>query len=355
MVAASFFVPFYRAAEAVGFLSFPLTGHEQDVTIWLQKQPVSTAPVGGGKEFVVMTRVKRLLRASMLLAGLMLLCVGTASAASVGVGTVNVSGLRLREEPSTQSAILNTAYFGDHVVVLEEVEDGWYKVDYKSVVGYMYGKYLDVEATADMDLGYGVVKVSSSLNVRVGPGTKYDKVGFLYSDTVVSITGVENGWYRIAYRDIEGYVSSNYVSLCKGEQGGRGDDEVVKPASSKAEEVIAYAKTFLGTPYVYGGNGPKSFDCSGFTKYVYNHFGYSINRTASTQLQNGRAVEKSELQMGDLVFFRNDGDSHAASHVGIYIGHGQFIHASSDTRTVTIGELNKGNNLRKYVGARRIL
>ena len=300
-----------------------------------------------------MARVKGILRASVLLVGLMLLCAGAASAASVGVGTVNVAGLRLREEGSTQSTILATAYFGDHVVVLEEAEDGWYKVDYNSVEGYMFGEYLDVEPKADLDLGYGRVE-ASALNVRSGPGTQYEKVGLLYQGAAVSIAGMEDGWYQISYGELEGYVSSAYVSLCKDEWGNRGDDEVTAPSSTKAEEIIAYAKTFLGTPYVYGGNGPDSFDCSGFTKYVYNHFGYSINRTASTQLQNGKAVEQSELQMGDLIFFRNDGDSHAASHVGIYIGDSQFIHASSDTRTVTISTLSKGA-LRKYVGARRIL
>ena len=310
--------------------------------------------IGSGKEYGVMTGMKSFLRASQLLTGLMLLCVGAALATDIGVGTVNVAGLRLRAEANTQSTILGTAYFGDHVVVLEEAENGWYKVDYKSVEGYMFGEYLDVEPAADLDLGYGRVE-ASALNVRSGPGTKYEKVGLLYSGSVVSIAGVEDGWYQISYGELEGYVSSNYVSLCKDEKGNRGDGEVTLPPSDEAQAIIDYAKTFLGTPYVYGGNGPNSFDCSGFTKYVYNHFGYAINRTASTQLQNGKAVEKSELQMGDLVFFRNDGDSHAASHVGIYIGNGQFIHASSDTRTVTIGDLSKGNNPRKYVGARRIL
>lgn len=301
-----------------------------------------------------MTSMKSFLRTSLLLTGLALLCVGSASAADVGVGTVNVAALRLRAEASTQSTILGTVYFGDHVVVLEEAEDGWYKVDYRSVEGYMFGEYLDVEPKADLDLGYGRVE-ASALNVRSGPGTAYEKVGLLYSGSVVSITGMEDGWYQISYGKLEGYVSGNYVSLCQDGTGSRGDEAVAAPPSDQAQAIIDYAKTFLGTPYVYGGNGPDSFDCSGFTKYVYNHFGYSINRTASTQLQNGKAVEKSELQMGDLVFFRNDGDSHAASHVGIYIGGGQFIHASSDTRTVTIGDLSKGNNPRKYVGARRIL
>ena len=103
--------------------------------------------------------------------------------------------------------------------------------------------------------------------------------------------------------------------------------------------IVACAEKYLGTPYVYGGNGPNSFDCSGFVKYVFKECGYSINRTASTQLSNGVSVAKSELQPGDIVFFRNKGDSHAASHVGIYVGGETFIHASSDTYQVEYSSL----------------
>lgn len=99
---------------------------------------------------------------------------------------------------------------------------------------------------------------------------------------------------------------------------------------------------------------PNSFDCSGFTSYVYRHFGYTCNRTASTQLSNGVSVSKSELQPGDLVFFKYN-TSKAASHVGIYIGSGEFIHASTNTYTVKIDNLTYGHYNNVYVGARRIL
>ena len=105
---------------------------------------------------------------------------------------------------------------------------------------------------------------------------------------------------------------------------------------------------------MYGGNGPSSFDCSGYTSYVYRHFGYTLNRTASTQLSNGTSVSKSELQPGDLVFFKYN-TSKAASHVGIYIGGGQFIHASTNTYTVKIDDLTRGHYANVCVGARRIL
>ena len=117
---------------------------------------------------------------------------------------------------------------------------------------------------------------------------------------------------------------------------------------------MALAKQYLGTPYVLGGNGPSSFDCSGFTKYIYAQFGYTLNRTATDQLQNGVSVSRSELQPGDLVFFKYN-TSKPVSHVGIYIGGGEFIHASTNRYMVQIDQMNSGHYANVFVYARRIL
>ena len=244
------------------------------------------------------------------------------------------------------------------MVVLEDAGNGWYKVDYKSVEGYMSGEYLNVSAKADVTIGYGLVQSQGSpLNVRSGPGTSYGKVTSLNNGAVVNIVGIDNGWYKISTNGVTGYVSSDYMVTCKDSAGSRGDGATaVATASSNSlgQQVVDYAKQYLGCPYVYGGNGPSSFDCSGYTSYVYRHFGYTLNRTASTQLSNGTSVSKSELQPGDLVFFKYN-TSKAASHVGIYIGGGQFIHASTNTYTVKIDDLTRGHYANVYVGARRIL
>ena len=105
---------------------------------------------------------------------------------------------------------------------------------------------------------------------------------------------------------------------------------------------------------MYGGNGPNVFDCSGFTTYVYRQFGYTLNRTATGQLSNGVSVSKSELRPGDLVFFRYN-TSKPVSHVGIYIGGGQFIHASTNEYVVRIDNLTYGHYANVYVYGRRIL
>ena len=301
----------------------------------------------------------KLMRTALLTVAVSAVCIVGASAASVGAGTVNTDALRLREEASTSSTILATASKGDTVVVLEDAGNGWYKVDYKSVEGYMSADYVTVATKADVTIGYGLVKTGgSTLNVRSGPGTSYGKVTSLNDGAVVTIVGIDNGWYKIKTSGgTTGYVSSDYMVTCKDSAGSRGDGTVaaaVTTSNSLGQQVVAYAKQFLGVPYVYGGNGPNSFDCSGFTTYVYRHFGYTLNRTATGQLSNGVSVSKSQLQPGDLVFFK-DGGSKPVSHVGIYIGNGQFIHASTSTYEVRINDLNSGYYAGVYVYARRIL
>ena len=297
----------------------------------------------------------KVLRAAVAAAAVSSLCVVGASAASLGVGTVTADALRLRDSASTSGTILATAPKGDTVIVLADAGNNWYKVDYDSVQGYMSGDYLTVAKEASVSMGYGQVKTGgSTLNVRSGPGTGYGRVTSLADGTIVNIVGISNGWYKITYNGATGYVSSDYMVSTKTAPGSRGSTGTAA-ASSMGQQIVSYAKQFLGTPYVYGGNGPNCFDCSGFTKYVYAHFGYTLNRTATDQLANGTAVSKSQLQPGDLVFFNSGYTSKPVSHVGIYIGNGQFIHASTSTYEVRINDLTSGYYKNVYVYARRIL
>ena len=298
----------------------------------------------------------RILRTALLTAALSTLCVVGASAANVGIGTINADALRMRSEASTDASILATAAKGDNVVVLEDAGSGWYKVDYKSVEGYMSGDYLDVATQSDVTIGYGLVKTDGgTLNVRTGPGSDYTHIYTLPNGKVVNITGIDSGWFKINVDGINGYVSSDYMVTCKDSAGSRGDGTVAAASSSMGQQIVDYAKQFLGSPYVWGGNGPSSFDCSGFTKYVYAHFGYTLNRTASSQLSNGTAVSRSELQPGDLVFFYNGRVSTPVSHVGIYVGDGQFIHASTNSYAVQYDSLNSSYYSSCFVYARHVL
>jgi peptidoglycan DL-endopeptidase CwlO len=112
--------------------------------------------------------------------------------------------------------------------------------------------------------------------------------------------------------------------------------------------VVGYAKRFLGVRYVYGGSSPRSgFDCSGFVRYVYAHFGVSLPRSSYAQFGDGRHVTRHSLRAGDLVFFD------AVGHVGIYIGNGRFIHAPHTGTRVSIEKFG-GWYSSRFSGARRL-
>ena len=298
----------------------------------------------------------KLLRTALLGTVLSSCFIMGASAASVGVGTTTAA-LRLRESVGTSATTIATAPQGENVIVLEDAGNGWYKVDYESVQGYMSGEFLTVQAQADVKIGYGMVKTDGALlNVRAAAGSETERVGVLANGTIVDIVGISGSWYKVSGAGITGYVSSDYVITVKDSAGSRGDGTAVAVTASLGQQIVSYAKNFMGVRYVYGANGPNSFDCSGFTRYVYSHLGYTLNRTASDQMSNGTRVSSSgELQPGDLVFFNNGRTSRAASHVGIYIGDGQFIHASTNSYRVQIDNLYSSYYSRVYVGGRRIV
>ena len=123
-------------------------------------------------------------------------------------------------------------------------------------------------------------------------------------------------------------------------------------SSGSGNTVVSFAYSLLGRPYVWGASGPNAFDCSGLAMYVYSHFGVGLPHYTGSQFGMGQSVSKSSLQPGDLVFFNTYG---SVSHVGIYIGGGNFIHAPGTGSRVTISNLNDGYYLNAYCGARRYL
>jgi len=118
-----------------------------------------------------------------------------------------------------------------------------------------------------------------------------------------------------------------------------------------AYSVIEFAEQFLGTPYSWAGMSPRGFDCSGFTTYVYGQFGVNLSHSADMQFGQGYAV--TELAVGDLVFYATY--SRGPSHVGIYMGDGNFIHSSSGAGYVTITPMSSAYYSARYLGARRVL
>jgi len=131
-----------------------------------------------------------------------------------------------------------------------------------------------------------------------------------------------------------------------------------RPASHAAEttdnELVTYAKSFLGTPYAYGGESRSGMDCSGLVTTVYRQFDVQLPRTAHEQAQYGRDISRGGVEPGDLVFFQIT-RSRPVSHVGIYIGDGKFIHASTSARQVRIDAMSDDYFRRRFVKAKRVL
>ena len=300
----------------------------------------------------------KVLSAAVVTGALVCTMVATAFAAelSSGVGTVTASAPKLRAEASTTSACLTLLPKGTSVVVEDDSIAGWYKVNHEGVTGYLSSEYVSFSISGSAKLGNGKV-TGNDVNVRSAASTSASRLGSLNKGDVVAVTGIDNGWYKISFNGKTGYVRSDYMTITKEALSSRGTEAAAaSAASSKGSEIVAYAKQYLGVKYVYAGASSKGFDCSGYTMYVMKHFGYNLPHTATGQMGYGTSVAKSALQPGDLVFFCDPSRSggKAASHVGIYIGSNQFIHASSGGGKVQIDSLSKAYYAKYYVGARRL-
>lgn len=293
-----------------------------------------------------------------------------------GIGFVKGSFLRLRQGPTTASAQLDTAGAKDCVVILGQ-EGDWYKVIFNLKHGYMHKDYLDVRTTENAELGYGKV-TSASVNLRQGPGTSYNRVTTVSAGEKCYIIGVNQGWYKVIYKTEIAYIRSDFLELTEipyenqatskkplffrtGVSTGiapsaavlNGTPEAASKPSATGAQVVATAQKYLGCPYVFGGATPAGFDCSGFTYYVLKTLGYSPARTPADQYSMGAPVSKGQLQPGDLVFFAGTAAS-GISHVGIYTGNGQFIHAPNSSSVVSYSDLTAGYWAEHYFGARRV-
>ncbi len=219
---------------------------------------------------------------------------------------------------------------------------------------------------------------SDLINVRKSASTSSEIVKKISLNTQVTVFSKENGWYSVEIQGTKGYISESLLSTTKKEtsrsstttrnnqntttqnttktevtnneqQMNETPNKIISSTGVTGSQIVEYAKQFLGCKYVYGGTTTKGFDCSGFTQFVYKHFGISLNRTAAAQYSNGKSV--TDLQAGDLVMFGKSG----INHVGIYMGGNTFIHAANKSRGVTTDTLASGYYKTNYVGARRII
>jgi N-acetylmuramoyl-L-alanine amidase len=357
-----------------------------------------------------MRKTIRIITAILVMA---LLLAFPAMALSPGTARVTGDALRFRAGPSLDAEILGWADKGTVVEILEDLGE-WCRVSWEGQTGYMSSRYLEQLTVAEPeseekddpalaptpepepeptpaptpepeptpaptpkpepeplpapsaesvkasgkeeDTGeeeesqYPCVGVltGNAVRFRALPSLEADVYDFFNVGRRVTVLGLEEDWYRVEVGGKIGYLFSKYVRLVEKQEASS-----LPEAGELAQSVIQLAKDNLGVPYSYGGASPTGFDCSGLVYYCFLNSGVKLNRTASGQYTQGVYVEKDELEPGDLVFFVSPG-TWSIGHVGIYIGDGQFIHASTGSHEIVVSELSGSYWTTNYYGARRI-
>ena len=305
----------------------------------------------------LMKQIKRVIFLAIVLAMALSLCAFTAFAAddiAYGAATISASALNVRSGPGTSYDRVTVLGNGTRVVILEKTNDDWYKINYQGTVGYVSTDYLTDVLTAENFNASGTVD-GTSVRMREDPNTSCDVLGMYNTGDVLNVIGINNGWYKLVYDGRTGYIRSDLMEITGASVSGATNGGS-SGGSELGDKIAEFAQQYVGYAYVYGAESPADgFDCSGLVYYVYRHFGYSVSRTASQQYKNnGVSVSKSNLQPGDLVFFSSNGGA-SVTHVGIYIGGDQFVHASTSKTGVIISDLDSSYYTRVWYGAKRIV
>ncbi len=291
-------------------------------------------------------------------------------------GVINAMYVRFRSGPGTSYSILGTynqgkaltatGISGDWTRCLIDGREGYIHTDYVSLYSgaampdLLPDEDEEPEEAPDSPEQEEVPATPPVQNVEAKPGyisgnnvrmrsaasTNSKVLAELSFGNTVTITGISGEWTAVSYEGKNGFVFSSYVK-----------EGAYKPSSSggsaSGREIADFALQFVGYNYRWGGKDPSTgFDCSGLMYYVYQQFGYTLNRIACDQARNGVHVDPSDLQPGDLLCFYSGGSY--IGHVGMYIGDNQFVHASTSTTGVIISELS-GYYANRGFEARRII
>lgn len=205
------------------------------------------------------------------------------------------------------------------------------------------------------------IVIVETAKIREEASTSSNVLGFAdYGDEITLLE--QNGdWYKINFEGQTGYIKNTLIQITDDTVSSRSSTEErennqAEGTTARALEVVNYATQYLGYAYTVGGKSPSSgFDCSGFTRYVFLNFGYTLGSTASSQASAGEEVSRDNLQSGDLVLFLNE-EKTSIGHTGIYIENGDFIHAANPQRGVVTDNLNTNSYYsERFVSARRLV
>ena len=274
--------------------------------------------------------------------------ISNADVKSIEYRTITGNSVNFRTGPGTNySSVgkLNKGYKVEYI----GISGSWANIKYNGKVGYIHKDYISSSSSTSIDNNVKSTKIvtASSLNFRRGASTSASKIGTLSKGTEVGFISESNGWSKISYNGKVGYVSSSYLA-------DKSSSNV--PSYNKADKVIEFAKTLLGKPYVWGAEGPSSFDCSGYTQYVFKKsVGISLPRASREQAKFGKSVSRNNLQKGDLIALDMEGANNGqVNHIGIYMGDGRIIHASATKKKVLISNMTD-YYYKSIVSIRRVL
>ena len=278
-----------------------------------------------------------------------------ASTVAAGAGVVSCDLLNIRVKADKSSAVVGTVAHGEYVVILDKPSADWYHVNAYGTIGYVASMYITGVEAAKNFTATGKLS-GSDIRMREAPSTSGDILGTYQSGASMSVIGINSGWYKVKYDGKTGYIRSDFLELAGGAPTATAAKApAAPPVLSEGQKIAAFAKQYVGYPYVYGAESPSDgFDCSGLCYYVYGHFGYTLERRASLQYaDNGVSVKKADLKPGDLVFFSSDGEG--VTHVGLYYGDGMFVNASTQKTGVIFSSLSSDWYTQTYWGAKRIV
>ena len=254
------------------------------------------------------------------------------------LGIAQVQGsLNVRKKASTDSKVVGKMTDKDACEIVS-VKGDWAKITSGKVEGYVKTEYLLTGDAAKNVAKKEITKVvtvnTTTLRVREKASEDSAILSLVGEGEDLVVEDAKDGWYKVEVDDQKGYISGDYVevteklptaSTVKELEYGEGYTD--SRVSSLRQSVVNYALQFVGNPYVYGGTSlTNGIDCSGFTMQVYARYGVGLPHHAASQPAYGNRISASEAKPGDLFFY---GSGSSISHVGIYIGNGQIVHASN--------------------------
>ena len=251
---------------------------------------------------------------------------------NLGMSVISSGNLNIRQEASTDSEVVGILTNHNACELLEDAGD-WYKVTSGKVTGYVSKQYLvtgdEAESIAEQEIKTVATVNTETLNVRAEKSTEAAVLSQVGNSEAFTVNSVADGWVEISVDDSVGYISQDYVTLAQALHTAKTIEQVKygDGVSDVRASVVSYALQFVGNRYVWGGTSLENgIDCSGFTMRILGKYGISLPHSSKAQPSYGTKISASEAQPGDLFFY---GSGRSISHVAIYIGNGQIVHASN--------------------------